>query len=457
MSNGMPRRRSVFGGLLLAVLGAYFLMANLRPDLNLWSVFWRYWPVLLILWGVARLFDYMGARRVGQAPPRTLTVGEFFLLLFLIVIAGAISGLRQIRSDPDRQIDILLPWDRSFSFTEEITAEAVPADAEISISTPQGNIEIHPEDTTGIRAVVGKRAYAFSERDARRAVEQAEVVIEKTEYGYELRPEWRSGRRLGNVYFDLKVHVPRQASVTVKALRGGLQSAGLAGRLDADIRRGDVEIRDAGSSVRIKLRDGDVRITGAKGDVKLEGPGDLIEVADVAGALVVEGNFSGPIRISNIQGETTFRSSRTNLTTGRITGRLELSGGNLSLVDSTGNVSLVTRSYDITMENVDGELRIENRSSGDVKLWFREPPRQPVQVRNEKGDIEITLPASAAFGLQASARRGEIESDFEGPDLQQTQREDSAELRGRVGPARRDGPQIRLETTYGTIRLRRSG
>lgn len=454
MSNGMPQRRSVFGGLLLILVGSYFLLANLRPELNLWSAFWRYWPVLLILWGLARLFDHLGARQAGQRPPRTLTVGEFFLLLFLVMIAGAITIVRQIRTDPDRTIDLVLPWDRAFSFSEEVAVEDVPPEAEIRISIPRGNIEIEPQDGAQIHATVGKRAYAFSERDARTAAQQAELEIEKTDSGYELKPQWRSGRRLGNVYFDLKVQVPRRASVTVNTLRGDLHVAGLGGRLDADIRRGDVEIRKAGNAVRVKLRDGDVRIEGANGDVRIEGPGDMVEVSDVAGSVTVEGNFSGPIRLTNIQGDTAFRSSRTNLSAGRIPGRLELSGGSLTLVNSTGSVSLVTRSYDVTMENVDGELRIENRGSGDVKLWFQQAPRQPVLVHNEKGDIEITLPVSAAFELQATAQRGDIESEFEGPNLQKTDRADAAELRGRIGAR---GPQIRLETTYGTIRLRKRG
>lgn len=453
MHPATARRRSIFGGLLLTLLGTYFLMANLLPELNLWTAFWRYWPTLLILWGVARLVDYSSARRAGQAPPRTLTAGEFVLVLVLVGVVGVISLVRQIRTDPDRQIDLVLPWDRAFSFPEEVATEAVDANAELDIVIPRGNIEIVAEETNQIRAVIAKRAYSFSERDARRAAEQASMRIGKTDSGYALRPEWREGRRLGNVYFDLTVHVPRSIPLHIQSARGNLRAAGLAGRLDVELRRGDAEIRNAGGAVRVKLRQGDVRIHAVQGDVIIEGPGDLIEVSDVAGALTIEGNFSGPIQISRVQGETTFRSSRTNLSVGRIAGRLELSGGQLTLTDSSGAVHLITRSYDITMENIEGELRIENRSSGDIRLHFQRSPQQPVQVRNEKGDIELTLPAEAKFALQAIAQHGEIESDFTGTGLEKTEREESVELRGRVGT---HGPQIRLETTYGTIRLRRN-
>jgi DUF4097 and DUF4098 domain-containing protein YvlB len=346
----------------------------------------------------------------------------------------------------------VLPWDRAFSFPEEVTSEVVATDAALDILIPRGNIEIVAEEASQIRAVVSKRAYAFSERDARRAADQASLRIVKTDSGYALQPEWREGRRLGNIYFDLTVHVPRSMPLRIQSVRGNLRAAGLTGRLDVELRRGDVEIRNAGSAVRVKLRQGDVRIHAVRGDVIVEGPGDLVEVSEVAGALTIQGNFSGPIQISRVQGETTFRSSRTNLSVGRIAGQLELSGGQLTLTDSSGPVSLITRSYDITMENIEGELRIENRSSGDIRLQFRRPPQQPVQVRNEKGDIELTLPAEATFALQAIAQRGEIESDFTGAGLEKTDREEAVELRGRVGAR---GPNIRLETTYGTIRLRR--
>ena len=79
MTNGRLRRRSIFSGLLLIALGTLLLLHNLRgafPDLL--ELFHRWWPVLLILWGLAKLYDHLMAQHAGQPAPRTITGGDIF-------------------------------------------------------------------------------------------------------------------------------------------------------------------------------------------------------------------------------------------------------------------------------------------------------------------------------------------------------------------------------------------
>ena len=49
------RRGSLFAPLLLIGLGALFLVRNVYPDLQILPYLAKYWPFLLILWGVLRL------------------------------------------------------------------------------------------------------------------------------------------------------------------------------------------------------------------------------------------------------------------------------------------------------------------------------------------------------------------------------------------------------------------
>ena len=43
-----PRRGSVGGALVLIAVGLVFLYLNLRPDVDVWSVISRWWPLILI-------------------------------------------------------------------------------------------------------------------------------------------------------------------------------------------------------------------------------------------------------------------------------------------------------------------------------------------------------------------------------------------------------------------------
>src|ERR1035438_1479875 len=53
------RRRSVTGPILLILLGAGFLIYNLRPDIELFDLLSQYWPFMLIAWGSLRLVEVL--------------------------------------------------------------------------------------------------------------------------------------------------------------------------------------------------------------------------------------------------------------------------------------------------------------------------------------------------------------------------------------------------------------
>ncbi len=68
------RRGSLFAPLLLIGLGVLFLARNVYPDLRLLDYLAKYWPFLLILWGVLRLGEilFWGATQAALAHARHL-------------------------------------------------------------------------------------------------------------------------------------------------------------------------------------------------------------------------------------------------------------------------------------------------------------------------------------------------------------------------------------------------
>jgi len=80
------RQRSFAGPVVLIVLGLLFLMGTmgiLRWG-SLVHSFGRFWPVLLIIWGVIKLLEYQQAQRSGSRPPG-IGAGGAFLVIFLVV------------------------------------------------------------------------------------------------------------------------------------------------------------------------------------------------------------------------------------------------------------------------------------------------------------------------------------------------------------------------------------
>ena len=94
------RRGSIFGAVLLIALGGLFLAGNLLPSFNPWPWVARYWPGLILLWGLYKLTEYFRFRDDPEAAAAArIGGGEIALLVFLVIFGSLFSSAyRQVGS-----------------------------------------------------------------------------------------------------------------------------------------------------------------------------------------------------------------------------------------------------------------------------------------------------------------------------------------------------------------------
>jgi hypothetical protein len=96
----MKRRRqgSLVGPLLIIMIGVWFLVSSLRPDLPLLDLAARYWPFVLIGWGALRLLEILSwAMRRQPLPAAGISGGEWTAVV-LLSLFGAINRRRPTMS-----------------------------------------------------------------------------------------------------------------------------------------------------------------------------------------------------------------------------------------------------------------------------------------------------------------------------------------------------------------------
>jgi DUF4097 and DUF4098 domain-containing protein YvlB len=227
----------------------------------------------------------------------------------------------------------------------------------------------------------------------------------------------------------------------------------LSGDQTLGTHNGDVHATNLQGLVKVHKFGGSMEVRGIKGNVDVDGRGDDIEIADVSDSATVHGEFSGALQFRNIGQTLRYASLRTDMTAQKLSGRLGMEVGSLEVNGIDGPFEIATRQKDITVDEFKHSLHITN-SNGQITLQTSTAPTHDILVESKNGAVELTLPASSNFQIQASSHHGEVECDFSGPELKVSKEGDMPSITGRFG---KGGPMIRVSTDYGAIRILRAG
>ncbi len=448
MADSRPPRKSLFPGLALLFVGLLLLVHNYR-GLDIGHLLRNWWPLLIIFWGAIKLYERAVASRSGQAGASPISAGEIFLVLGLLCLLGTVAGVDLIKNK--FPIDEFPTRGDRFNFDLDVKPLSVLADSRITIRNSRGDISVHSADESQIRVDGKKGVKAWSETEAQRLASAISVEIAKNGDGYEIRPVNASSD--SRTSLDLDISVPKKASLNIRGERGDVSVSDMDEPVIVSTTRGDVEVRDTAGDVTIDTGKGDIKVTDTKGNVKISGHGGEINVSSATGGLTVDGEFYGPIRADKIAKGVRFVSQRTDLTLTQLTGHMETGSGNLEIADAPGNLTLRTNSYDISIENAGGKVKVDNRN-GNVEVRFSLPPKEEIEITNSSSPITISLPQSSNFDIAADCHSCDIDSEFSADSLKQTSTGGDSHLEGKYGKAR--GPKITLKTSYGSISIRKT-
>ncbi|MGO9591276.1 MAG: DUF4097 family beta strand repeat-containing protein [Candidatus Acidiferrales bacterium] len=451
MSNGRPYRSSLFAGLLLILLGVIFLFDRMYPGFEIGRLIRLYWPVLLMLWGVAKLLDQFSARGTGQPRPSLLSGGEAALLVLLAIVLGSFVFRDWIR-DHFPGINIDLPaFHDTFSQPIPGASRTLAPGSRVAIASGRGDITVQASDGDTLVVTATKSGPGASETSARERMKQVAIAIDPRGNGVLIHPI-NMDTAPGGVSVDIDVRVPKSSSLAIDAAHGDVSVSGVSGSIDVRSGNGDTTVHSAGSDVSVESENGDIRVDAVGGNLRLGGRGDDVEIKNVAGNASVEGAFSGDIDLRNVAKTTHCATQFSDLTLGQLMGRMQLDSGDISVSGVTGDARINTRNKGITADHIAGQLNIVD-SHSDIDVKYAAPPRASITIADDSGDIDLALPSDSNFFLSAISRSGEVDSDFGSSALRPVNDENMQQLTGQFGSG---GPKISIANTYGTIQLSKS-
>jgi hypothetical protein len=134
-NGGGVRSRSLVFPILLVAIGSIFLYRTLHPGFEPWPVLWHYWPLILILVGLGKMWDAsQGAREAGRSGVYIgSTVGILAAVVIIVLLLWHGNAFSNREGRYGRHLDHV-------SETRELQG-ATSLNAEVAIGAGELNID----------------------------------------------------------------------------------------------------------------------------------------------------------------------------------------------------------------------------------------------------------------------------------------------------------------------------
>src|SRR5579864_438971 len=444
------RPRSIFGPIVLTAIGVVLLLCTTgRISLHsFWLGFAKYWPVLLILWGVAKFAEYAMARQRGYPPPR-LGAGSIVFLIFFIMFGITTTRLAGVNwrgigtaIEKDGDFDTFDLFGSGHDFTDTLAAPLTGA-TQIRIVNGRGDISVTASADSQAHGFVHKNLHSDSDSAANRMNQSTQAKFQQQGGVWVLD---LTGSDYDRGRFNVDLQLPRNVALALSTRFGNISVTGMKGNLEASCTRGDVSAEQITGDASLHLRNGKITARNISGNVSVDGGSDTT-ISDIGGTLTMTGSFPGEIQLSHLAKPVHFSTSRTDLEFARLDGDLNMELDSMRANGIQGPFKMTTRSKTVRLEDLSGDATIQD-SNATVELRSKAPLGN-IDVSNKHGEIDVELPGGAGFQLDAQSKGGDIESDFN------VKVDNSANIAQAIATVGKGGPLVKLRSDHGTIQIKK--
>ena len=451
------RRSSILGPIILIVIGIIFLLIQTGrlSGYAVWNWYARWWPLLLVGAGVLILLEWALDRfmQTDDQPIVRRGVGGGLWLLFIFAIlfgisSGAVRGdhrffLHGLKINDDS-------IDQFFGNKHEIDqpfTQAFPAGSTLIVDNPKGGINVSGTSDDGQMHIQLHRViYSTSDSEANSKAQQLIPRFDTTGNQISISLPTIDGAQA-----DMTITVPTATPLTVTTNHGDIDISEIKAPISVTSNHGDVSASGITGAVTAHVNNNDSSFSAHSitGPVNVEARGHDLNLSDINGTVVANGEFFGSIHFSHISGAVNLHTSRDDFQVAKLDGQYEMNGREISTDQAVGPVLLATHSRNLTLDRISGAVSVTN-SNGSIDL-SSVAPLGNVTIENRSGSVNVTVPEHSGFTYQTSTVDGTLTSDFPGVGQSSSNRRN-----GSTGTVGAGGPAIHITTSHGDIAIRKA-
>jgi Uncharacterized conserved protein len=443
-----PRVPSLVGPVILIGVGtiALLIMTGHIVASSFWAWYGRWWPLLLIIAGLGLLAEWaIDMRR--QTPVRR-SRGFIGLIIFLAFLGFGAAGFNHMgpwfnhwNHDGDNDFFNMFGLPEHDNDQQPLNAQVGPG-ATIDIQNPRGDVSVTATDSQTVDVQAHQVAFANSDDEAQKIFEAEAAHISVSGNAVLIKSDGHNNGRV-----NLTITVPKNARVSVNAVRGDVAVSGLGNGLDLGATKGDVHLNSITGNIQAHLSNNrhDFSAHQIEGDLIADGNCNDLTISEVKGRFTINGQIFGEVHVENITGPVSVHTSITDVQIASLPGDLTFDSDNLRVNESKGLVHVVTHSKDIDLNQIYGDSYVENR---DGTIAIEPAGAYNVEAKNNKGDVELTLPPNASANISGRTHNGDIVTEY---SLNISGDEDKS-VSGRIGSGQ---TKIDLSASNGDLRIKR--
>lgn len=447
------RRGSLVAPLLLILIGGVFLVRNIRPEWPLFETLFTWWPVLLIAWGGLRIIEILVSHFTGKPlPSRGISGGEWALVVVITIMGAGVWSAQHFAQEGLGRFRIggVEVFGESFEYPVEGKSVKAGKAPQVTIDIGRGSARVVGADTEEVKVTARKSIRALNKKVADEADKETPLTATATGESVVIRAGQNQPDNI-RVTYDVEITVPKGASVTCQGRNVDVDLSDVDGRVQVDSERSGVRLQNVGGKVIVDTRSSDlIRATNVRNDIELRGRGRDIELENITGQVSVNGGYSGETIMRNIGNQVRFESSVTEIRAAKIPGSLNLTLSALTGNGLAGPVLVKARSKDVRLSEFAGQVEIDVER-GDVDLVQSRSDVAKIDVKVRSGAIEVALPETAKFSLDAETEKGEVMNDFGG-----RVKEEVSARGGKLTAAMPGAPVVTLKTERGSLTVRKA-
>jgi DUF4097 and DUF4098 domain-containing protein YvlB/uncharacterized membrane protein HdeD (DUF308 family) len=507
--------RSPMGGLLLMTLGGILLAANLNGETNFLTIFGRSWFFLLLAFIAGRVLRQYTHRPEDGRRPRAFTPAAIVIMLLLTGGGLAAHRIARDNQTLSRlQLPVSLGDVRDI-FRDAVVSEdtitqnfVLTAPARLIFNGLPGDLEVRKgvearatlvrkvKGTTEAEGKAGLQKIRL-QLDTRNHEQNFSVVSDDPDLDFSVRlivelPAGVSANVEANeingmiTLVDLQGdHTLResnqiavsgnQGAVSIENPRGSVNLSQIEGQVAIARACRETVLRGINGEVALQLTGGNATIERVNGNIKMSArstrvemreingnsPDSTVELRDITEGRLVLASINSSVTIeatrtqieaSEILNDLQITSSSERIRLGRVTGKVRVLAekGTVEAADLQGPAE-IEATREVTARNFHGPLTAKT-TLGAITLEFESSPNAEVNAISQHGDVKVTLPEDAHFGVDADTSFGRLRvGRFTQLGLSHESRATSLNFRPEA-----EAPVLNLRSTNGNITLKSS-